>query len=147
MGTKRISGLCRSVLPPEFEQVRQRIPAIQRFLEENLPEPLNRSVTLLTLNRDEIVIAANSPPIANYLRLHGAEIRQQLRETLGLEQRLRFRSVPDSLLQIDRPVRERKPQPASAGSIDALERNAQWIDDDELRAAMLSLAESLKEIR
>jgi len=32
----------------------------------------------------------------------------------------------------------------SAGSVDALERNAQWIEDEELKAAMLALVESLK---
>jgi hypothetical protein len=32
----------------------------------------------------------------------------------------------------------------SEESVDALERNAQWIEDEDLKAAMLSLVESLK---
>ena len=144
MGASKIDRLCQSVLPPEFEQVKRRLPQIQQFLQQNLPEPVNHAVTLLTIKHDEIVIAANSPLVANYLRLHAAEIQQQLRESFGLQQSLRFRTIPDSMLKIDSPEIRRKPGQATPESIEALQRSAQWIEDDELRAAMLSLAESLK---
>ena len=144
MGTSKIDRLCQSVLPPEFEQVKRLLPGIQRFLEQNLPQPVNQAVTLLTLNRDEIVIAANSPMVTNYLRLHSAEIQQQLRETFQLEQALKFRTLPDSLLKLDRPRAVPEPGAVSSQSIAALERSAQWIEDEELKSAMLSLAESLK---
>lgn len=145
MGASKIGRLCQSILPPEFEQVKRQLPDIQSFLEQNLPEPVNQAVTLLTLSRDEIVIAANSPLVANYLRLHGKEIQQQLRETFNLEQTLKFRTMPDSMLKLDQPVEMvRKPAQVSPESIEALRLNAQWIEDDDLRAAMLSLAESLK---
>ena len=144
MSSGNIGRLCQSILPPEFERVKRQLPEIQRFLEQNLPEPVNRSVTLLTLNQDEIVIAASSPLVANYLRLHGKEIRQQLSETFNLEQALKFRTIPDSMLQLEQPDKLRDPKQVSAESIDALERNAKWIEDDDLKAALLSLAESLK---
>ena len=145
MGASKIGRLCQSILPPEFERVKRQLPDIQSFLEENLPEPVNQAVTLLTLKSDEIVIAANSPLVANYLRLHGKEIQQQLRETFNLEQTLKFRSIPDSMLRLDQPVETvRKPGQVSPESIEALQLNAQWIEDEDLRAAMLSLAESLK---
>lgn len=145
MGASKIGRLCQSILPPEFERVKRQLPDIQSFLEQNLPEPVNQAVTLLTLNRDEIVIAANSPLVANYLRLHGKEIQQQLRETFKLEQILKFRTIPDSMLKLDLlPESTRKPEQVSPESIEALQLNAQWIEDEDLRAAMLSLAESLK---
>ncbi len=144
MASKRISGLCQSFLPAEFELVKRMAPGIQRFLEQNLPEGVNKCVTLLTLNQHEIVIAANSPMVANYLRLHGKEIRQQLRETFNLEQSLRFRTIPDSLLKLEKQTALRQPEPVGTHSIEALEANAKWIEDEDLKAAMLSLAESLK---
>lgn len=144
MGSKQISRLCRSVLPPEFEQVTRLGPGIQRFLEQNLPATVNQSVTLLTINQDEIVVAANSPMVANYLRLHSREIEQQLRETFKLEQALKFRTIPDSLLKLDNNEYRPHPGQVSAESIEAIRRNAEWIEDEELKAAMLSLAESLK---
>jgi len=144
MGASKIGRLCQSILPPEFEQVKRQLPDIQSFLEQNLPEPVNKAVTLLTINSDEIVIAANSPLVANYLRLHGKEIQQQLRETFKLEQTLKFRTIPDSMLKLDLPGPVPKPGQVSPESIEALQRNAQWIEDEDLRAAILSLAQSLK---
>jgi hypothetical protein len=144
MATKKISRLCQSVLPPEFEEVTRLGPRIQNFLEQNLPEAVNRSVTLLTVNQHEIVIAANSPMVANYLRLHSREIAQQLRETFQLEQTLKFRTVPDSLLKLDKNEYQREPRQVSSESIDAIRRNAEWIEDEDLKAALLSLARSLK---
>ena len=144
MGSKQISRFCQSVLPSEFEQVTRLGPGIQSFLEQNLPASVNQSVTLLTINRDEIVVAANSPMVANYLRLHSKEIEQQLRETFKLEQALKFRTVPDSLLKLDNNEYLRQPGQVSAESIEAITRSAEWIEDEELKAAMLSLAESLK---
>jgi hypothetical protein len=82
--------------------------------------------------------------VTNYLRLHSKELQQQIRETFHFEQTLKFRTVPDSLLKLEQHQHLRPPRQVSAESIDALKRNAQWIEDEDLRAAMLSLAESLK---
>jgi hypothetical protein len=144
MTSDKISRLCQSVLPAEFEQVKRQVPGLQHFLEENLPESVKQSVTVLTINQHEIVIAANSPMVSNYLRLHSKEIQQQIRETFHFEQTLKFRTVPDSLLKLERQQSIPQPRQVSAESIEALKRNAQWIEDEGLKAAMLSLAESLK---
>jgi hypothetical protein len=144
MGSNKISRLCQSVLPAGFEQVKRQTPSLQHFLEENLPESVSQSVTVLTINQHEIVIAANSPMVVNYLRLHSKEIQQQIRETFHFEQTLKFRTVPDSLLKLERKQHLRRPRPVSAESVAALKRNAQWIEDEGLKSAMLSLAESLK---
>ena len=144
MSGGRIGPLCESLLPAGYDRVSKLGSRIQQFLRGNLPEPLNRTVTLLTVDDDEIVIAANTPVVANYLRLHQGELQQQLRESLGLGQRLRFRSLPQSMLRVDRPVAKRAPRRVSEQSIEALERNASWIEDEDLRRALLELAQSLK---
>ena len=144
MGNKRLDKLCQAVLPPGYRQIRRQGPRIQKFLEQNLPEPVNRCVTLLTLNDEEIVIAAASPTVVNFLRLHSGEIQQQLYETFNLQQRLRFRAIPDSLLQLQQRDSTKPPRQASAESIDAITRNAQWIEDEDLKSALLNLADSLK---
>jgi hypothetical protein len=144
MASNKISRLCQSVLPAEFEQVKRQVPGLQHFLEENLPDAVKQSVTVLTINQDEIVIAANSSMVANYLRLHSKEIQQQIRETFNFEQILKFRTVPDSLLKLERQQSLPQPRQVSVESVAAIERNAQWIEDEDLRAAMLSLAKSLK---
>ena len=144
MTSSKISRLCQSVLPAEFEQVKRQVPGLQHFLEENLPDAVKQSVTVLTINQHEIVVAANSSMVANYLRLHSKEIQQQIRETFHFEQTLKFRTVPDALLKLERKQSLRQPRQVSTESVEALERNAQWIEDDDLKAAMLSLAKSLR---
>jgi len=146
MARRNMAGLCRGVLPPEFERLQQQIPEIQNFLEQNLPETVQGCVTLLTLNDEQIVIAANSPMVTNFLRLHSSEIEQQLRETFNLQQALKFRTIPDALLKTGRSIEQMPAAEAVSGeAVSAIERNAQWIEDEELRAAMLSLAKCLRE--
>ena len=146
MARRNMAGLCRGVLPPEFERLQQQIPEIQHFLEQNLPETVQGCVTLLTLNDEQIVIAANSPMVTNFLRLHSSEIEQQLRETFNLQQALKFRTIPDALLKTGRSIEQMPAAEAVSGeAVSAIERNAQWIEDEELRAAMLSLAKCLRE--
>ena len=144
MARRTLDELCHAVLPPGYEQFRRHAAGVQRFLDANLPPPANGNATLLKIGDDEIVIAAHSPPVANFLRLHAAEIRQQFRETFGFEQTVRFRTVPDALLRVDRPGGRRQPRLASPSSADAIERSASHIDDDGLREALLALARSLR---
>ena len=144
MASRKIDRLCQSVLPPGYERVERLAPALQKFLDENLPEPINRAVSLLTVVGDEIVIGAYNPVVANYLRLHGTEIAQQIRETFGLDARLKFRTLPESMLRAGPREQKRSPRRVSAASIDALRRNAEWVEDEDLRAALLSLAQSMQ---
>ena len=143
MGSRDISRWCEAVLPPGFEQARRQLPRIQAFLEENLPEAVRHSVTLLSVDAQSIVIAANTPMITNYLRLHANELHQQLRETFRLEQEIRFRTIPDALLQPRRTAAVPEPRMVSPESVAAIRRNAQWIEDETLRASLLALADSL----
>ena len=146
MATTRLDKLCRSVLPPGYDLMVREGPRIQAFLQQNLPEPINQQVNLLSIDAEQIVISANSPVVANFLRLHANEIQQQLRETFQFDQSIRFRTLPDSLLQVDRktPASSRQPRKVSDESVQAIERNADWIEDDGLKAAMKSLAQSLR---
>jgi hypothetical protein len=143
MASRDMSRLCQAVLPSAFEQARRQLPQIQEFLEENLPETVRQSVTVLSVTAEHIVIAANTPMVTNYLRLHTAEIHQQLRETFKLEQQLKFRTIPDAMFQRRQQQLPQPPRAVSSESIAAIRLNAQWIEDADLRAAMLALADSL----
>ena len=145
MATTRLDKLCRSVLPPGYELLSREGPKIQSFLQQNLPEPINQQVTLLSMDAEQIVISASSPVVANFLRLHATEIRQQLRETFQYEQAVKFRTLPDTLLQVERKTQRVEPRQVSHESIQAIERNADWIEDDSLKEALKSLANSLKQ--
>ena len=76
---------------------------------------------------------------------HSREIQQQLRETFKLEQALKFRSIPDAMLKLEKNEYHGKTGQVGPEAIAAIKLNAQWIEDADLQAALLSLAESLEE--
>ena len=76
MTTKTLAQWSKSVLPDNFKQVSEQTLAIQQFLMENLPEPVNQQVSVINFSAEEIVVAASSPQVANCLRLYVAEVQQ-----------------------------------------------------------------------
>ena len=143
MARRDLSQLCQSVLPAGFEEASRQLPRIQRFIEETLPDIIRDHVTVLSIDEARIVLGGSTPMVTNYLRLHGSELQRQLTETLKLSQTLKYRTVPDALLQSRKTAPLPAPQVVSEDSVAAIRRNAEWIEDDALRAAMLALADSV----
>lgn len=144
MSTKTLSQWSKSVLPDNFQQVSDQTLAIQQFLVEQLPEPVNSQIAVINISAEEIVVAAVNPQVANYLRLYSAEIQQQIRETFDISQKLKIRSVPDSLLQVDNPRKSRKPVKVSRETAESIDQTAGWIEDEGLKQSLKSLAKTLK---
>ncbi len=145
MTTKTLAQWSRSVLPDDFKQVSQQTLAIQQFLMENLPEPVNQQVFVINFSSEEIVVAASSPQVANYLRLYVAEVQQQIQETFQLSQTLKICTVPESMLKIECPPGLDKPSKVSRETVAAISRNASWIKDEKLKQSLESLANTLKD--
>ena len=147
MSTKTLGQWSQSVLPDNFKQVNQQMLAIQQFLTENLPEPINQQVSVIKVSADEIVLAAANPQIANYLRLYISEVQQQIHETFHSNQKLKIRSAPESLLKIDNPPKLSKPSKVSSETVEAINRGASWIEDENLKQSLQSLADTLGKAR
>ena len=144
MPGKPISRLCQAVLPAGYQRVERELPAVQEFLERGLPPQVSRALRVLTLNDEEIVVAALSPTVASYLRLHGAGLAEQLRASLGTRARLRFRTLPEGMLQTGRGSYGKAPRKVEAATVDTIRRSAECIEDENLREVLLSLADSMK---
>ena len=61
-----------------------------------------------------------------------------------MQQGVKFRALPDSLMQIADALPTRQPRQASRDSVAAIRRSAEWIEDENLKAALLRLADSLR---
>ena len=144
MSRKPLDQWCKSILPDNFNQVSAQTQAIQEFLQEHLPDPINQQVTVINCCDEEITIAVADPQIANYLRLYVAEIQQQILETLGMQQKLKIQTMPDSLLHVGSRPQPTKPARVSRETTDSISRSASWIEDEDLRNSLQSLARSLK---
>ncbi|MCZ6471430.1 MAG: hypothetical protein O6649_08785, partial [Gammaproteobacteria bacterium] len=117
---------------------------IQQFLMEHLPEPVNQQVSVINFSSEEIVVAASSPQVANYLRLYVTEVQQQIQETFQLSQTLKICTVPESMLKIECPPGSDKPSKVSTETVAAISRSAGWIEDENLKKSLKSLAETLR---
>jgi len=144
MSRKPLDQWCKSILPDNFSQVSTQTNAIQKFLREHLPEPINQQVSAINCSDEEITLAVADPQVANYLRLYVVEIQQQIHETLGMKQKLKIQTMPDSILNVGTRPRPGKPTRVSQQAADAIGKNANWIEDEDLRNSLLSLAGSLK---
>ncbi len=144
MTTKTLAQWSKSILPDNFKQVSKQTLAIQQFLMEHLPEPVNQQVSVINFSQEEIVVVASSPQVANYLRLYVTEIQQQIQETFQLSQKLTIRTAPESLLNIDSPPETGKPSKVSSETAENINRSAGWIEDENLRQSLESLADALK---
>jgi len=144
MSRKSLDQWCKSVLPENFAQVSAQTKAIQKFLREQLPDPINQQVSVINCSDQEITLAVADPQVANYLRLYLPEVQQQIHESLGMSQKLRIRTMPDSMLKAGTRPQSNKPAKVSKATADAISKTAGWIEDENLKASLQSLAGAVK---
>lgn len=145
MANKKVNKWCQAALPDNFDRVRKDTAAIQQFLRKQLPDPMSQQVSVVNLTTDTIVIAVSDPQISNYLRLYIAEIQQQIQETFSLKQVLKIKTIPSSVLKSDHVLPAAKiPLKVKPETVQKLQRGADWIEDEGLKQALKSLADSLK---
>ena len=143
MSKGSIKSFCSSVLPANFEQVGKNIRLCQRALDRSLPEGLRDMVRVQTVTGNRVSLAASSPVVANYLRLHRDSMLQLLAEVLQQPCELDVQTRPASLAKVSLPGRPARPQPLRDSTVSNLAASAGAIEDAELRAAMQSLARTL----
>jgi len=144
MSNKRLASWCQSILPANYKGVKNQMAQLQNFLREQLSEPVAKRVHVINITTQEIVVAVDNAQIANYLRLHNRELQQQICETFHLRQILKFKTMPETILQLQERPKARKPGKVSGETAEVITNNAQWIEDDNLKHALESLARTLK---
>ena len=144
MSNKRLFSWCQSILPANYHQIKDSTAKIQRFFEEHLPESISQRIQVINTTEAEIVVAVDDSAITNYLRLHKRELQQQLSETLNNRKILKFQTMPEGILDPVIRGNFRPPIHASGETVESIKRSAQWVEDDALKKALLSLAERLK---
>jgi hypothetical protein len=144
MANKSLLHWCQSALPPNYQSIKGLTEKYQNFLAQQLPEELVDAVQVINVDRDEVVIAAASGQIANYLRLHVRELTQQFHETFGGNRKLSIKAMPASLLKVESGRVVARPQSVSTEAINNIENNAKWVEDEKLKRALESLAHQLK---
>ena len=101
-------------------------------------------VQVLTVHSNVVSVAANSPVVANYLRLHLDDLQRTLSSIVGPNVRIDIKTRPASLSDVELPGKPRQPRSVSSSTAARLSSNAESIEDETLRAALQSLARTLE---
>ena len=144
MSKGSIKSFCSSVLPADYEQVGRNIQWCQQALDDWLPDGLREMVRVQTVSDNRVSIAASSPVVANYLRLHRESMLALLSDVLRQPCDVDVQTRPASLAQVSLPGRPRQPQSLKDSTVENLAASANTIEDEDLRAAMQSLARTLR---
>jgi len=115
------------------------LTALEKLLQELLPEPLKAHCHLLAIREETLVLAADSPVWAARLRFHAPQLVKQLSRS----QTVKLRTVRIRV----RPPARRIPTECrkttihrSKNSTAALQQVAQTVSDQGLKTALLRLA-------
>ena len=144
MSNKRLSSWLQSILPANYKHIKSETAQLQNFLCEQLSEPVAKRIQVINVTGEEIVVAVADPQITNYLRLHNRELQQQIHETFALKQTLKFKTMPETVLQLSERPKAAKPGKVSNETAEVITSNTQWIEDENLKNALDSLARTLK---
>lgn len=139
-----LSSLFGKVLPENFRQKSATIHQYQQFFNSLESDAVFQMVEVINVTDEHLSLAVPSPSLVNYLRLHSQQLRQQIEEQFGLDLELIFKVLPESIS----PKREIKKMPSarhfSASVSDQIKKSSSGLDDEELRNAMISLADTIK---
>ncbi len=137
-----IQALFRKLLPQEFRQKRAQIDHLQQFFAERKSDAVFQVVRVLNVTPQYLHVSLPNPALANYFRLHGQEIRQQIKQQFGQDLQLKISVQPPGNATDRSPSYAPLPH-YSADVTEQIGRSADALEDDELKAALKSLSKTL----
>jgi hypothetical protein len=142
---RRVSELCKDLLPADFRQRRSRIDQYQHFFKSLESDAVFAMVEVINVSDDLLTLALPSSALVNYLRLHQeyltAAIEQQFGHTPALKMIVAPGGRPESG---DGRGSLAHANPVSQRARDQIRAGADLVEDEELRDALHSLAKHLK---
>lgn len=139
-----VSKLFGKLLPDNYRQKTATIHHYQQFFNSQSSDAVFQMVQVMNVNDDCITLAVPSSALVNYLRLHSSEIRQQIFEQFDRMLALNIIAEP----QLMSPAEQKNQLPPakhfSRSVCDQLKKSAASVDDDKLKAALVSLSKTIR---
>lgn len=140
-----MSSLFRKLLPDNFRQKNVTIQQYQQFFHSQSSDAVFQMVQVMNVSDDRITLAVPSSALANYLRLHSVEIRQQIAEQFNQSLELKIIAQPESMSPEEKSSKLKPVKHFSQTVCDQVKKSASSVDDDALKAALVSLSKSIRE--
>ncbi len=138
----RLAGLCIKWLPKDFRRHSAVIAQYQQFFDSHQGEAVYRQVRVLNASDKQLLLALPSPALVNYLRLHGAQLQQEIQQLFGASPSLKLVVRPFG--GIERTATKLQPPAHVSRSVSArVRKSADGIEDESLRQALIALAQSI----
>ncbi len=137
-----IQALFRKLLPREFRQQRAQNEHFQQFFAGHKGDAVFQMVRVLNVTEQYLHVSLPNPALANYFRLHGQEVRQQIKQQFGQDLQLKISVEPQGDESATQPKYNPLPH-YSAEVTEQIGRSADAVEDDELKAALKSLSRTL----
>ncbi len=139
-----VQALYKRLLPQDFFAKRAQIRQFQQFFDERKTDAIFQMVKVLNVTGEYLHVSLPNPPLANYFRLHGEEIRQQIREQFNRDLQIKISVQP----QGDEHAAAQSHKPLAhynQAVTEQISKSAEALDDDELKAALKSLSQTLQD--
>ena len=140
-----VSSLFRKLLPHNFQQKNATIQQYQQFFHSQTGDAVYQMVEVMNVTDSVLTLSVPSPALVNYLRLHSVEIRQQITEQFGIFLDLKIIAQPGSLETGSQKRALKPPRHFSEDVCIKLRKSASSVDDEALRAALISLSKAIKD--
>ena len=139
-----VQAIYKRLLPQDFVAKRALIRQYQQFFADCKTDAVFQMVEVLNVTEDYLHVSLPNPPLANYFRLHGAEVRQQIREQFNRDLQIKISVQPQGggqgAEQQHRPLAH-----YDQAVTEQISKSADALDDDELKAALKSLSQTLQD--
>jgi len=140
----KVSSLFGKLLPQDYRQKSALINQFQHFFDQQKSDAVFQMVKVMNVTEHQLVLAVPSPALVNYLRLHSQQIKAQIAELFGQHLELKIMAQPESLVGDSEPPEKKGLKHFSESVTRQIKKSSASVDDEELRQAMISLAEAIK---
>jgi hypothetical protein len=140
-----VSSLFGKLLPDNFQQKSATIQQYQQFFYSRTGDAIYQMVEVMNVTDSTLTLAVPSPGLVNYLRLHSLDLRQQISEQFGVLLELKIVAQPGSLEPDDQRNALKPARHFSRDVCEKLRKSASSVDDEALRAALISLSRAIKD--
>ena len=139
---KSVASIFNKLLPPDYAKKRAELDQLQQFFTAQESDAVFAMVSVVNITEQYLHVSLPNATLSAYLRLHSAQISQTLRENFNIDVELKISTRPEAPEQQAVPKLKARADFTDESRL-KMQRSAQYIEDDELKAALNSLSETL----
>jgi len=139
-----LGSLFSKVLPQNYVHKRAEIDQLQQFFSAQQSDAVFGMVQVNNITDQYLHVSLPNATLSAYLRLHSAQIKDMLREHFNLDVELKISTRPSTSAPAT-GHKKKFPVNISQASCQQMQKGAESVEDDGLKAALKSLSNTLSQ--